>query len=95
MPSAPEADAAAAAKGAGSIERRTHFPAFPYQPYSIQREFMAAVYARLQAGGVGLFESPTGPSLTSPECCAGCIEGEDGVLISTPQLVLLLCTPLA
>lgn len=40
---------------------RTHFPAFPYDPpYAIQQDFMAAVYRRLQTGGIGLFESPTG-----------------------------------
>lgn len=39
----------------------THFPAFPFDPpYPIQQHFMAAVYRRLQTGGVGLFESPTG-----------------------------------
>jgi Rad3-related DNA helicase len=50
---------------------RTHFPGFPYDPpYPIQQDFMAAVYSRLQSGGIGLFESPTGkhrfpiPSLT-------------------------------
>ncbi len=36
------------------------FPAFPYEPYGIQRDFMAAVYRQLDRGGVGLFESPTG-----------------------------------
>jgi hypothetical protein len=42
-------------------EMRTQFPAFPYDPpYPIQRDFMAAVYSRLQSGGIGLFESPTG-----------------------------------
>ncbi len=49
-------------------ETRTHFPAFPYDPpYAIQRDFMAAVYRRLQTGGVGLFESPTG---MWPRLCA-------------------------
>ena len=36
------------------------FPAFPYQPYEIQRSFMESMYATLETGGVGLFESPTG-----------------------------------
>uniref|UniRef100_A0A8B9SIG4 ATP-dependent DNA helicase DDX11 n=1 Tax=Anas platyrhynchos TaxID=8839 RepID=A0A8B9SIG4_ANAPL len=35
------------------------FP-FPYRPYPIQERFMAALYAALQAGQVGIFESPTG-----------------------------------
>lgn len=47
---------------AGALpETRTQFPAFPYDPpYPIQQDFMAAVYSRLQSGGIGLFESPTG-----------------------------------
>ncbi|NXG40911.1 DDX11 helicase, partial [Psilopogon haemacephalus] len=35
------------------------FP-FPYTPYLIQEQFMAALYGALEAGGVGIFESPTG-----------------------------------
>uniref|UniRef100_A0A7M4FK57 DEAD/H-box helicase 11 n=1 Tax=Crocodylus porosus TaxID=8502 RepID=A0A7M4FK57_CROPO len=35
------------------------FP-FPFSPYRIQEEFMAALYRALEAGGVGIFESPTG-----------------------------------
>ncbi|XP_072198488.1 ATP-dependent DNA helicase DDX11 isoform X1 [Excalfactoria chinensis] len=38
---------------------RTSFP-FPYTPYRIQEQFMAALYAALEAGRVGIFESPTG-----------------------------------
>uniref|UniRef100_A0A7N8Y6B8 DEAD/H (Asp-Glu-Ala-Asp/His) box helicase 11 n=1 Tax=Mastacembelus armatus TaxID=205130 RepID=A0A7N8Y6B8_9TELE len=38
---------------------RTHFP-FPYQPYSIQEQFMQALYGALDQGKVGIFESPTG-----------------------------------
>lgn len=36
------------------------FPAFPYQPYDIQQSLMESMYATLETGGVGLFESPTG-----------------------------------
>ncbi|KAM6960985.1 ATP-dependent DNA helicase DDX11 [Aplochiton taeniatus] len=36
-----------------------NFP-FPYQPYTIQQEFMQALYAALENGKVGIFESPTG-----------------------------------
>ncbi len=39
------------------------FPAFPYEPYDIQRRFMESMYATLETGGVGLFESPTGAFL--------------------------------
>uniref|UniRef100_A0A8D0F8L8 DEAD/H-box helicase 11 n=1 Tax=Strix occidentalis caurina TaxID=311401 RepID=A0A8D0F8L8_STROC len=35
------------------------FP-FPYTPYLIQERFMAALYSALEAGRVGIFESPTG-----------------------------------
>ncbi|NWQ76361.1 DDX11 helicase, partial [Columbina picui] len=35
------------------------FP-FPYAPYPIQERFMAALYGALEAGRVGIFESPTG-----------------------------------
>lgn len=36
------------------------FPAFPFTPYSIQMDFMKELYAVLERGGIGLFESPTG-----------------------------------
>jgi chromosome transmission fidelity protein 1 len=32
----------------------------PYEPYSIQKQFMNAVYDCLESGKVGIFESPTG-----------------------------------
>uniref|UniRef100_A0A8C5M8L4 ATP-dependent DNA helicase DDX11 n=1 Tax=Leptobrachium leishanense TaxID=445787 RepID=A0A8C5M8L4_9ANUR len=35
------------------------FP-FPYQPYPIQEQFMRELYRVLEAGKVGIFESPTG-----------------------------------
>ncbi|NXE70487.1 DDX11 helicase, partial [Calcarius ornatus] len=35
------------------------FP-FPYTPYGIQEQFMEALYGALEAGRVGIFESPTG-----------------------------------
>ena len=37
-----------------------HFDAFPFPPYDIQLELMRRIYATLDAGGVGVFESPTG-----------------------------------
>ncbi|XP_044533725.1 ATP-dependent DNA helicase DDX11 isoform X1 [Gracilinanus agilis] len=36
-----------------------HFP-FPYTPYSIQKDFMTELYHVLEAGKIGIFESPTG-----------------------------------
>ncbi|XP_072039585.1 ATP-dependent DNA helicase DDX11-like [Amphiura filiformis] len=35
------------------------FP-FPFQPYSIQEDFMKNLYTALDAGKIGIFESPTG-----------------------------------
>ncbi|XP_037700974.1 ATP-dependent DNA helicase DDX11 isoform X2 [Choloepus didactylus] len=35
------------------------FP-FPYTPYSIQKDFMSELYQVLEAGKIGIFESPTG-----------------------------------
>ncbi|XP_064277262.1 ATP-dependent DNA helicase DDX11 isoform X3 [Passer domesticus] len=44
-------------EAAGSVPGR--FP-FPYTPYRIQEQFMEALYGALEAGRVGIFESPTG-----------------------------------
>lgn len=37
----------------------SRFP-FPFKPYPIQERFMEALYAVLEQGKVGIFESPTG-----------------------------------
>ncbi|RLW01730.1 hypothetical protein DV515_00007729 [Chloebia gouldiae] len=37
----------------------SRFP-FPFAPYRIQEQFMEALYGALEAGRVGIFESPTG-----------------------------------
>lgn len=42
---------------AGALERDFHHP---YQPYSIQVDFMNALYDCIQEEKVGIFESPTG-----------------------------------
>ena len=44
----------------GILSCRQTFPGFPYEPYDIQQRFMESMYATLDTGGVGLFESPTG-----------------------------------
>ncbi|XP_053111257.1 ATP-dependent DNA helicase DDX11 isoform X2 [Hemicordylus capensis] len=46
---------------AEEIQERTkmNFP-FPFTPYPIQEEFMAKLYQVLEAGKIGIFESPTG-----------------------------------
>lgn len=39
---------------------KQEFAAFPYEPYSIQTDFMNALYRFLDKGGVSMLESPTG-----------------------------------
>lgn len=46
--------------GAGAGGGRSRFPAFPYEPYPIQLDFMNALYDALDRGGVAMLESPTG-----------------------------------
>lgn len=44
---------------AGKLQPPENF-AFPFEPYSIQRDFMRELYLTLENGRVGIFESPTG-----------------------------------
>ncbi|RVW34048.1 ATP-dependent DNA helicase DDX11 [Vitis vinifera] len=46
------------------------FPAFPYEPYSIQIDFMKALYRSLNKGGVSMLESPTGTGKTLSIICS-------------------------
>ncbi|CAK0764311.1 hypothetical protein CVIRNUC_003145 [Coccomyxa viridis] len=46
------------------------FPAFPYEPYSIQQDFMQALYEAIDKGQIGLFESPTGTGKTLSLICS-------------------------
>ncbi|XP_041015216.1 ATP-dependent DNA helicase DDX11 [Juglans microcarpa x Juglans regia] len=46
------------------------FPAFPYNPYSIQIDFMNALYHSLNQGGVSMLESPTGTGKTLSIICS-------------------------
>ncbi|GMI78028.1 hypothetical protein like AT1G79890 [Hibiscus trionum] len=46
------------------------FPAFPYKPYSIQMDFMNALYHSLDNGGVSMLESPTGTGKTLSIICS-------------------------
>ena len=49
---------------------RRNFPAFPHAaPYDVQTQFMQGLFDVLQAGGVGLFESPTGTGKTLSLIC--------------------------
>ncbi|KAK6914888.1 ATP-dependent helicase, C-terminal [Dillenia turbinata] len=45
----------------------TKFSAFPYKPYSIQVDFMNALYQFLDNGGVSMLESPTAQSGSDDE----------------------------
>jgi hypothetical protein len=46
-------------QGRGQEDGQRRFP-FPFPPYDIQKRFMNEMYAVLDAGGLGIFESPTG-----------------------------------
>ena len=39
-----------------------YFP-FPFAPYDIQEDFMRKLYAAIEEGKIGIFESPTGTVL--------------------------------
>jgi chromosome transmission fidelity protein 1 len=43
---------------------------FPFQPYAVQLQLMTAVYDTLCAGGVGIFESPTGTGKSLSLICS-------------------------
>ncbi|EPS74466.1 hypothetical protein M569_00277, partial [Genlisea aurea] len=46
------------------------FPAFPYDPYSIQTDFMKFLYQSLERGGISMLESPTGTGKTLSVICS-------------------------
>ncbi|KAK4395254.1 ATP-dependent DNA helicase DDX11 [Sesamum angolense] len=46
------------------------FPAFPYEPYSIQLDFMKFLYRSLDSGGISMLESPTGTGKTLSMICS-------------------------
>ncbi|XP_022954242.1 ATP-dependent DNA helicase DDX11 isoform X1 [Cucurbita moschata] len=50
-------------------ETKPEFPAFPYKPYSIQFDFMKALYKFLNKGGISMLESPTGTGKTLSIIC--------------------------
>lgn len=65
-------------QGVPKPKGRQHFPAFPYgSPYAVQTEFMRSLYAALEEGGVGLFESPTGTGKTLSIICSALQWQED------------------
>lgn len=44
---------------AAQLQPPVSFP-FPFTPYEIQHDFMTHLYKTLEAGKIGIFESPTG-----------------------------------
>lgn len=55
----PQSSGNAGVPVAGVPGSDTEFP-FPFEPYGIQKRFMRELYDTLEAGNVGVFESPTG-----------------------------------
>ncbi|OIW11879.1 hypothetical protein TanjilG_25792 [Lupinus angustifolius] len=51
-------------------EGNPKFSAFPFKPYSIQFDFMNALYHSLNHGGVSMLESPTGTGKTMSVICS-------------------------
>ncbi|KAG2301694.1 hypothetical protein Bca52824_030345 [Brassica carinata] len=49
---------------------KQEFSAFPYEPYSIQTDFMNALYRFLDKGGVSMLESPTGTGKSLSIICS-------------------------
>ncbi|KAG0454641.1 hypothetical protein HPP92_023623 [Vanilla planifolia] len=49
---------------------RRKFPAFPFEPYPIQVDFMSFLYDSLDRGGVAMLESPTGTGKTLSIICS-------------------------
>jgi chromosome transmission fidelity protein 1 len=52
----------------GSEEPPKDF-SFPFAPYPIQKDFMAALFKALEEGKLGIFESPTGPGKSLSLIC--------------------------
>jgi hypothetical protein len=55
--------------GDSGVEERALEFAFPFEPYSIQRDFMQTLYHSLEAGSVGIFESPVCRLIIYHMCC--------------------------
>ncbi|CAJ2656141.1 unnamed protein product [Trifolium pratense] len=51
-------------------EENPNFSAFPFKPYSIQIDFMNALYQSLNQGGISMLESPTGTGKTMSVICS-------------------------
>ena len=47
-------------KGMAAINLNRHKFHHPFEPYSIQKQLMTALYQCIEDGKIGIFESPTG-----------------------------------
>ncbi|XP_017699231.3 ATP-dependent DNA helicase DDX11 [Phoenix dactylifera] len=56
--------------GEAPEKARREFPAFPFDPYPIQTDFMAFLYDSLEKGGIAMLESPTGTGKTLSIICS-------------------------
>ncbi|KAJ9568323.1 hypothetical protein OSB04_004289 [Centaurea solstitialis] len=54
----------------GEEEKKQKFGGFPFKPYSIQVDFMNALYDSLDKGGIAMLESPTGTGKTLSIICS-------------------------
>ena len=50
----------------GSMNRHKFY--HPFEPYSIQRQFMSVLYQCIEDGKIGIFESPTGKQAKGRIC---------------------------
>ena len=66
----PQAAMEEARRPGGEAEGRQSFPAFPFEPYDVQKDLMRVVYRVLNKGGVGIVESPTGTGKTLSLLCS-------------------------
>ncbi|KAK1434113.1 hypothetical protein QVD17_11031 [Tagetes erecta] len=76
----------------GEEEMKQKFGGFPYKPYSIQIDFMNALYDSLNKGGIAMLESPTGTGKTLSIICSALQwlfdrkQGQDDVSLVDKQL---------
>ncbi|RXM29112.1 putative ATP-dependent RNA helicase DDX11 [Acipenser ruthenus] len=73
-------------------EASPRFP-FPYQPYSIQEQFMESLYSALDQGKIGIFESPTGTGKSLSLICGALSWLRDEEERKRQEAAVLLAVP--